>query len=207
MADLPLTRIMVPHAQQRAIRDAVRKARGIAFEHAPSRVARLDDAEAFHAFLSDPAIHTPIYNLPRPLTVDSVRGMIARNLEAQAAGEGLLFLRFDAEGDVIGYSEFEIWPEWGAGDLGGALRQDQQGRRSGVEGAKRTFSWMFDALELELIVATGALDNIRTARLLDGLGFVRKGEITSKRDDGSTRQSLVWEMTRADWQRLHPHES
>lgn len=196
----------MPQERESAIRDAVRQATGIGFEESPSRMARLEDAEAFYQFLADPEIHAPIYNLPRPLTVQSVRDMIARDLKAQAEGKGMLFLRFDEAGDVVGYSEFTIWPEWGAGDLGGALRRDQQGRRSGVEGAKRTFGWMFDGLGLELIVATGALDNIRTARLLDRLGFVRKGEITSKRDDGSTRQSLVWEVTRMQWNRAHPRE-
>lgn len=206
MGDLPLTRIAVSLARQTAIREAVRQAKGIGFEQSPSRVANLDDAEAFYEFLSDPSIHGPIYNLPRPLTVESIRAMIARNLDAQAAGEGLLLLRFDSEGGVIGYSEFEIWPEWGAGDLGGALRQDQQGRRAGVNGAERSFDWMFDELGLELIVATGALDNVRTARMLDGLGLTRKGEITSKRADGSTRQSLVWEVTRDEWRRVHPKD-
>lgn len=206
MGDLPLTRIAVSLARQTAIREAVRQAKGIGFEQSPSRVANLDDAEAFYEFLSDPSIHGPIYNLPRPLTVESIRAMIARNLDAQAAGEGLLLLRFDSEGGVIGYSEFEIWPEWGAGDLGGALRQDQQGRRAGVNGAERSFDWMFDELGLELIVATGALDNVRTARMLDGLGLTRKGEITSMRADGSTRQSLVWEVTRDEWRRVHPKD-
>ncbi len=206
MGDLPLTRIALSPARQKAIREAVRKAKGIAFEKSPSRVASLEDADAFYEFLSDPSIHAPIYNLPRPLTVESVRSMIARNIDAQAAGEGVLFLRFDADGDVIGYSEFEIWPEWGAGDLGGALRQDQQGHRAGVNGAKQSFDWMFDELELELIVATGALDNVRTARMLDGLGLARKGEITSTRADGSTRQSRVWEVTRDEWRRAHPKD-
>jgi len=206
MGDLPMTRRRQSDARQAAIRAAVQRASGIAFEHAPSRVASAQDAAAFHRFLSDPDIHGPIYNLPRPLTVESVGAFIARKLEAQSRGEGLLFLRFDEAGEVLGYSEFDIWPVWGAGDLGGALRRDQQGARSGVNGAKLSFDWMFETLGLELIVATGALDNVRTARMLDGLGFARKGEITSTREDGSTRPSIVWEVTRAEWRLAHPAE-
>lgn len=206
MGSLPLTRVALPEDRQLAIREAVRAATGIGFDRAPSRTATLGDAEALYHFLADPEIHAPIYNLPRPLTLESVRGMIHRNLDAKADGTGMLFLRFDNAGEVLGYSEFEIWPEWGAGDLGGALRQDQQGHRAGVEGANRTFDWMFHELGLELIVATGAPDNIRTARLLDRLGLVRKGEITSTREDGSTRQSLVWEVTRAQWDRARAND-
>jgi RimJ/RimL family protein N-acetyltransferase len=157
--------------------------------------------------LSDPAIHGPIYNLPRPLTVATVRSFIETKLEDRVRGEGLLFLRFDEAGEVIGYSEFGIWPEWGAGDLGGALRADQQGKRAGVAGAKRSFTWMFKSLHLNLIVATGAIDNIRTARMLDGLGFERKGEITNTRPDGTQRRSNVWELARDDWFARYPDEA
>ena len=203
MTDLPLTRNAMSAARQEEIREAVRSATGIPFGDAPSRLATPEDAPAFYRFLSDPEIHGPIYNLPVPLTLETVGGFIDSKQEDQTRGEGLLLLRFDPEGEVIGYSEFDIWPEWGAGDLGGAIRADHQGNRVGVTGAIQTFTWMFKTLRLELLVSTGALDNIRTARLLDGIGFVRKGEITSHRPDGVSRQSLVWEVTRQAWQAQH----
>ena len=207
MSDLPLTRHRLSDARQDEIRAAVRQAEGIPFEDAPSRLATEADAAALFGFLSDPAIHSPIYNLPSPLTEASVRAFIARKLEARESGTGLLFLRIDEQGEIMGYSELDIWPEWGAGDLGGALRRDQQGQRAGVRGAARTFSWMFDTLRLELIVATAALDNVRTARMLDGLGFERKGEIVSQRPDGGTRPSRVWEVDRRTWQAEHPADA
>ncbi|MEL6725242.1 MAG: GNAT family N-acetyltransferase [Pseudomonadota bacterium] len=207
MSDLPITRRAVSAERQNEIRRAVRDATGIPFDEAPSRIARLSDAARFLMFLSDPAIHGPIYNLPRPLTVDTVRAFMAEKLAAQERGEGLIFLRFDPAGEILGYSEFDIWPQWGAGDLGGALRADQHGKRAGVAGAKRTFSWMFDTLKLERIVATGALDNVRTARMMDGLGLERKGQITSTRPDGSSRRSLVWEIERGDWHQRQASES
>lgn len=204
MTDIPITRRELSAVRQDEIRAAVRNATGIPFGDFPSRLAELSDAEAFLAFLSDPDIHGPIYNLPRPLTVSSVRAFIEAKRRTREDGTGLLFLRFDEAGDVVGYSEFDIWPEWGAGDLGGALRKDQQGKRAGVDGAKQSFTWMFDGLKLDLIVGTGALDNIRTARMLDGLGFARKGEITNLRPDGSERRSIVWEVTRDEWFSKHP---
>jgi len=204
MTELPLTRNRLSPARQSEIRDAVRGATGIPFPEAPSRLAQLDDAEAFLDFLSAPEIHGPIYNLPKPLTRDSVARFISGKLAARQRGDGLLFLRFDPQGRVFGYSEFDIWPEWGAGDLGGALRADQQGQRAGVNGARRSFTWMFDVLRLDLIVATGALDNVRTARMLDGLGLERRGEMVSQRPDGSSRASRVWEVTRDAWFARHP---
>ena len=207
MTQLPLTKNRVSAQDEAAIRSAVRAATGIPFETSPSRLAQPEDDEGLYEFLSYPAIHGPIYMLPRPLTVATVQSYIERNLEDRARGEGLLFLRFDRAGSVLGYSEFGIWPEWGAGDLGGAIRADHQGKRVGVSGAKRSFTWMFQTLHLKLIVSTGALDNVRTVRMLGGLGFERKGEITNTRPDGSERRSIVWELMREDWFERHPEEA
>ena len=199
MTGLPLTRNRVSVEHETDIRNAVRAATGIPFDRAPSRVAELSDAPALFTFLSDPGIHQPIYNLPKPLTLDSVAQFITNKQAEQDRGEGVLLLRFDPQGEVLGYSEVDVWPEWGAGELGGALRADIQGQRAGIEGAARSFTWMFETLHLALICETAALDNIRTAKLLDHLGLERKGEIESTRPDGSKRASRVWEITRADW--------
>ena len=203
MADLPITKIACSPKHQARIRDAVRSAIEIPFGLFPGRLAKPSDAAAFLDFLSDPEIHRPIYNLPRPLTEESVRAFIEQKLAEQERGEGLLFLRIKDADEVVGYMDFDIWPEWGAGDLGGALRRDQQGQRAGVSGAQQAFTWMFETLLLERIVATGALDNIRTARMMDGLGLQRMGEILSQRPEGGTRPSLVWEVTRVDWFAQH----
>ncbi|MEL6860655.1 MAG: GNAT family N-acetyltransferase [Pseudomonadota bacterium] len=200
MADqLPITKIACSPEHEARIRDAVRSASEIHFGLFPGRLAKPNDAAAFLTFLSDPEIHDPIYSLPRPLTVESVRAFIEQRRSEQERGEGLLFLSFDEDNEVVAFTDFEIWPEWGAGDLGGAYRRDQQGRGGGGNGVKLAFTWMFEALLLERIVATAALDNVRTARIMDRLGFQHMGEITSQRPDGGTRQSLVWELDRAEW--------
>ena len=199
MSDLPITKIACSPEHETRIRDAVRSAREIQFGLFPGRLAKPSDAAAFYAFLSDPEIHGPIYSLPRPLTEESVRTFIEQKLAEQERGEGVLFLSFDEAGDVAAYTDFDIWPKWGAGDIGGAYRRDQQGRGGGGSGVKLAFTWMFETLMLERIVATAALDNVRTARIMDRLGFERMGEITSQRPDGGTRQSLVWEVSRAEW--------
>jgi RimJ/RimL family protein N-acetyltransferase len=200
MSGIPVTRHALPADKVQAIRDRVIGATALgSSSEDTSRLAQPEDAEKLHQFLSDPAVHAPIYSLPRPLTAQTVKAFIVRHLGERARGEGLLFLRVSPEGDVVGYSDIQIWPEWGAGDLAGALRSDRQGRREGTRGIIASFDWMFEALGLELICATAALDNVRTAKMLDHLGFECKGEIVSVREDGTTRPSLVWEMTREDW--------
>lgn len=204
MADsIPVTRIEVPMSRINAIRDAVRGVTHLGEGPDASRLAGASDAPALLAFLSDPAVHAPIYTLPRPLTKASVEAFITDHLDQQAKGEGLLFVREDGEGGIVGYSDIQVWPHWAAGELGGALHPSLHNQGRGTAGAGMSFSWMFRVLHLDVICETASPENVPTHRLLDGLGFERKGEVTSTRTDGTTRASLVWEITRADWFARH----
>ncbi len=199
MSQIPLTRRRASDAQAEKIRKAVRSATTDRAASETRRLAAREDADALLTFLSDPTVHAPIYSLPRPLDLANVEAFIDRHQAERAAGEGLLVLDWDDQGRVIGYCDYQIWPEWAAGELGGAIHPDLQNAGQGASGAKDAFDWMFKALHLDLICETAAPDNIRTARLLDGLGFKRVGEVTSHFDDGEARMSLVWEVTRAAW--------
>jgi len=201
---IPVTRRAVPASRIAAIREAVRTTTHLGNEPNASRLARADNAPGLLAFLSDPAVHAPIYSLPRALTEANVLAFIEDHLAQRAAGEGLLFVRDDGEGTILGYSDIQVWPEWAAGELGGALHPSQHRQGRGTRGAAESFTWKFESLHLDLICETASLENTATQRMLDGLGFARKGEVESTRPDGTTRTSLVWEMTRDDWGRLHP---
>lgn len=197
--DLPVTRNPASPETAAAIRAAARGA----VRMGESRLAQPEDAPGLFALLSDPLVYAPIYSLPRPLTEASVAAFIDQHLAERAAGEGLLFVREDERGQVMGYSDVQVWPDWGAGELGGALHPSLHGKGAGGRGAAASFGWMFEALGLDLLCETAALTNVATQRLLDGLGFRRLGETISTRPDGTTRASLVWEMTRAEWAARH----
>tara|TARA_R110000744_G_scaffold199952_1_gene319061 strand:+ start:240 stop:860 length:621 start_codon:yes stop_codon:yes gene_type:complete len=201
---IPVTRMDVAASRIAAIREAVRATTHLGGGPEASRLAQAADAPGFLVFLSDPAVHAPIYSLPRPLTEANVLAFIEDHLAQREAGEGLLFVRDDGEGTILGYSDIQVWPEWAAGELGGALHPSQHRQGRGTRGAAESFTWMFDSLRLDLICETASLENTATQRMLDGLGFARKGEVESTRPDGTTRASLVWEITRDDWFRLHP---
>lgn len=203
---IPITRHKVDPDRVSAIRQAVRGVK-VGPRGPEQRIAQPEEAAAFQSFLQDPRVHAAIYSLPRPLTDTSVRDFIAHYQEAQVRGEGLLLLTWDEHGHVASYSSLEVWPQWGAGELTGALHPDRQSRGSGVAGAAETFEWMFETLKLDLICATGALNNQRTARMLDGLGFDRVGEIVSQRPDGTTRPSRVWEITHQAWRSDAAHRN
>lgn len=201
--EIPITRHAVSDERASDIRRRVREARTLGDAPDASRLARLEDAPALHVLLSDPAVHAPIYTLPRPLTEASVREFIQSHLDQQEAGTGILFVRAAEDGRIMGYSDVQVWPNWAAGELGGALHPSEHNKGQGTRGAVASFNWMFESLDLDLLCETASLENVPTQRMLDGMGFERKGEVESHRPDGTTRRSLVWEMTRECWRAKH----
>jgi len=88
-------------------------------------------------------------------------------------------------------------------ELAGARRADLQNSGGGRHGVARSIAWMFEVLKVRLIGLTAALDNVRSAKAIDGAGFKRMGEVESVKPDGTTRRSLYWELTRDEWVRRH----
>ncbi|MCP3996595.1 MAG: GNAT family N-acetyltransferase [bacterium] len=196
MTELPLTRIAASKERQARIRDAVSKAENLA---GIARVAREGDVDALTALLSDPQISEPIYTLPGQIDQDTVANFIEQHLAERECGEGLLMVSTDESGVASAYYDIQFWPQWAACELGGAIRRDRQASGQGGTGATVAFGWLFEVIGVDLICETAALDNARTARLLERIGFTYKGEIESKLSGGGMRPSRYWELARTDW--------
>ena len=202
MSAPPKTVLHAPDTEAEAIRRAVRTVDVSTL--GPGRVrADLSHVTGLVALLSDPQVSDPIYDLPRPIGKDSVTRWVAEAQAQALAGEGLLILTLDAKGEVNGYSKITVWPERASGELAGAVRADAQNRGQGGPGAAHTFGWMFETLGVRLIGLTAALDNVRSAKLIEAAGFVPMGEREAKRPDGSVRISRYWELTRDEWRQRH----
>ena len=199
MGALPWTRNEAGPLREDAIRSAVRGAAALPSTAATSRLAAPDDAAKLKELFAFPEVNRWIYSLPRPLTEASVLAYIEEIDAARLRGEGLLSLNFDEAGQLSGFSELRVWPQWAAGELAGGMRPDLQSRGQGGAGMATTFTWMFEALDLDLICNTTAPDNVRIQKLFERTGFVYRGDMESRRPDGSTRASQVWEVMREDW--------
>ena len=196
MSAPPKTVLVAPPEEEVAIRAAVRRAKG-------HTVAGPEHVDALTAVLADPAVSDPIYDLPKPITRESVARWVAESEALRQEGRCILALSFDEAGEVAGYSRFTVWPERSSAELAGARRADLQNSGSGRLGVARSIAWMFEELGVRLIGLTAALDNVRSARAIDGAGFKRMGEVESVRPDGTVRRSLYWELTRDEWVRRH----
>ena len=162
-------------------------------------LARPEDAADLTAFLADPRVTDAIYDLPRPFTLDNVSRWIAESEALRQEGRRLLILTRDETGEIAGYSCISVWPDRSAAELAGALRADRQSGGQGGAGALHSFGWIFAALKVRMMCLTAALDNVRSAKLIDAAGFVRMGTRDAVRPDGTTRTSHYWEVTAEQW--------
>ncbi|WP_293677134.1 GNAT family protein [uncultured Phenylobacterium sp.] len=202
MSAPPKTVLQASPAEAEAIREAVRHADVSSLGMGRAR-AELKHVPGLVALLSDERVSGPIYDLPRPITEDSVTRWVAENQAQALAGEALLLVTLDERGEVSGYSHIVVWPERSAAELAGAVRADLQNRGRGSAGMAHTFGWIFETLGVRMMCLTAALDNIRSQKGIDAAGFVRMGERDAVRPDGTIRRSVYWEMTRDDWRMRH----
>jgi RimJ/RimL family protein N-acetyltransferase len=202
MSAPPKTVLQATEEEADAIRHAVRTVDVATLGLARER-AELKHVPGLVALLSDERVSGPIYDLPRPITEDSVTRWVAENQAQALAGEALLMVNLDEAGEVSGYSRIVVWPERSSAELAGAVRADLQGKGQGTAGMARTFAWIFETLGVRLMCLTAALDNVRSQKGIDAAGFVRKGEREAVRPDGTTRRSVYWELTRDEWRMRH----
>ncbi len=196
MSAPPKTVLMATQEEAAAIIAAVRGAAG-------HTVAGLEHVDGLLALLADERVSGPIYDLPRPITRETVAKWVADSEALRQQGRCILALSFDATGAVAGYSRFTVWPERSSAELAGARRADLQNTGGGRTGVARSIAWMFEVLGVRLIGLTAALDNVRSAKAIDGAGFRRMGEVESVRPDGTIRRSLYWELARDEWVLRH----
>lgn len=114
-------------------------------------------------------------------------------------GECILTVTPDQDGKLLTYSRFTVWPNRSSAELAGAYCAAAQSAGRGRAGAAISFDWMFRELGVRLICVTAALDNWRSARVIEAAGFSPMGEREDERADGTKRRSRYWEMTREQW--------
>jgi RimJ/RimL family protein N-acetyltransferase len=196
MSAPPKTVLTASAEEAAAIRAAVRAAEG-------PMLAGPQHVDGLLKLFLDPQVSDPIYDLPRPFTRESVAAWVAESEALRQEGRCILMVALDEAGEVSGYSRYTFWPERASGEIAGARRADLQNSGAGRSGVAQGAAWMFEVLGVRLIGLTAALDNVRSAKAIDGAGFQRMGEVESVRPDGTVRRSLYWELTRAEWERMH----
>lgn len=198
MSAPPVTVLTATPEEEAAIRRAVRTA-DPSLITPTARVATAADVAGLVELLSDERVSGPIYDIPRPIDEARIGAWVEQSLALRERGEALLTVTPDPDGVIAAYSRITVWPERSSAELAGAQRADRQNSGQGAAGAARSFGFMFEVLGVRLVGLTAALDNIRSAKVIEAAGFRPMGERLSQLSDGGSRRSLYWEMTREDW--------
>ena len=183
----PKTVLEVSTEEAEAIRQAVRTADVTTLGEGRER-ADLHHVGGLVVLLSDERVSGPIYDLPKPITAESVTRWVAESQAQALAGEALLIVNLDADGEIAGYSRITVWPDRSAAELAGAVRADRQNQGQGGRGMAHSFGWIFETLGVRLMCLTAAMDNIRVQKGIDAAGFTRLGERDAVRPDSPIRR-------------------
>ena len=101
MSAPPKTVLDVNAAEAEAIRSAVRGA-DVTLLSPAHRIADVCDVDALVALLSGPEVSGPIYDLPRPVTRDTVNSGVEQARLRQLQGEAILCIMVDDNGELSG---------------------------------------------------------------------------------------------------------
>ena len=156
------------------------------------------DADAVLRFRGDPEIQR--FN-DRPLidraeAANFLRGMAARS----AAGQQRHWL-ITVGTDVVGMIVLHNWaPGHQRAELGYDLAKVHWGHGYAGEAARAVLTHGFTAMDLYRVEAYTIVDNVRSVRLLERLGFTREGTRRAyiREDDGRRYDSAVYGLLRSE---------
>lgn len=172
----------------------------IELEGARLRPLRVADADAFYAYLQDPAV-TELTSYPI-VSVPMVEAMIERSLSRWAAGElskwGVALHHDDQVVGTCGFNEWSQVHRWA--ELGFDLATAHWGKGLMRQAVAAVLHWAFRRDQVDRVHAFVRVDNRRSERLLERSGFVREGCLRSYRVcRGQARDFYIYGLLRSDW--------
>lgn len=163
------------------------------------RALRPTDADAFLAYLQDPAV-TALTSYP-VITREFVDGMIERYRTRWANGElskwGLALQDDDRIVGTCGFNETSPAHRWT--ELAFDLAQPQWGKGVMRQAVAAVIDWVFDRDDIDRVQAFVRVDNARSFGLLERSGFQREGCLRSYRvGRGQAHDFYVYSRLRSD---------
>ncbi len=193
----PKTKLKISAKEAGRIRRAVQSVRKIDGGNGNSLLVEPRHAGEILELLKDERVSGDVYTLPRPFSIASITAWIEDHQVQARAGEGLLLYGRDDDGEIMSITDFQFWPKWSACEFGGVIAYAHQNQSLGTKGITFMCDFAFTTIGVQLITLTTSLDNIRSQKIIEHLGFKQMGEVDSVRPDGSVRRSLYWEKLRA----------
>jgi RimJ/RimL family protein N-acetyltransferase len=147
------------------------------------------DADVLAAYRSDPAV-ARYQSWDAPFTIDQARAFITWLLGHHPDEPGewhqLAIVTRDSPGELIGDCAFHSRRDEPAiADIGFTLGPPAQGHGYATEAVGALLRYLFETRRKHRVVANCDTRNVRSAALLERLGFRREGELRESYRDGS----------------------
>jgi ribosomal-protein-alanine N-acetyltransferase len=164
------------------------------------RPLRPADADALYDYLRDPVV-TELTSYP-VVSMPMVEAIIERSRSRWAAGElskwGVALEHDDRLVGTCGFNEWSRAHRWA--ELAYDLAQDHWGKGLMHQAVTAVLQWTYRQDEVDRVHAFVRVDNRRSERLLERLGFVREGCLRSFRVcRGRPYDFNVYGLLRSDW--------
>jgi RimJ/RimL family protein N-acetyltransferase len=172
----------------------------IELDGARLRPLSVPDAAALYAYLRNPAV-TELTSYP-VVSVPMVEAMIERSMSRWAAGElGKWGVALQHDDQLVGTCGFNEWSQahrWA--ELAYDLAQTHWGKGLMRQAVAAVLQWTFQQDQVDRVHAFVRVDNRRSGRLLERIGFAREGCLRSFRVcRGQPHDFYIYGLLRSDW--------
>jgi [ribosomal protein S5]-alanine N-acetyltransferase len=160
------------------------------------RGPELSDAPEVLLFRGDPEVQR--FN-DEPLRDEAEAATFIEFLREETAADQRRHWAIVYEGTVVGLIGLHTWQQHHRrAELGYDIARSYWGRGIATEAARAVIDYGFGAMALHRIQAHTIVDNHRSVRLLERLGFQREGTLRefSLEDDGAYHDSAVYGLLR-----------
>jgi len=165
------------------------------------RPLHASDAPAIYNYLREPIV-TELTSYPE-ISLPMVEGMLEKYEKRWAAGELSKWgLCLDGDDQVVGLCGFNEWSKvhrWA--EVAYDLAHVHWGRGLMRQAVKALMQWTFTQDQIDRVHAFVRVDNTRSAKFLERLGFVREGCLRKYRIcKGEAYDYYVYSLLRSDWE-------
>jgi [ribosomal protein S5]-alanine N-acetyltransferase len=163
------------------------------------RPLRIEDAVAWHSYLSDPAV-IELTSYPA-MSLAAVTSMLETCLAGYAAGSSCTWALVADEDSLVGTCGFcRLARDGGVAELAYDLARRHWGRGWMSQAVRACIEWALAQPEFRRVEASVMVGNARSERLLKRAGFKQEGLLKAYRVcRGEPRDYILFSLGRADW--------
>ncbi len=163
------------------------------------RNAKPADGAAYHKLWNTPSVQK--FNVMNPPSLE--RAMEA--VERDSNSERVLYIQLKDDPQMIGQIQFgddDLRYDTGSCNVSYSLMEEYAGKGYMTEALNAAIVYAFDTLGMQMVASRVFLENQKSHRVLEKLGFVKEGVLRRavKGLDGTVFDDVVYSMTKGEYE-------